>query len=79
LKEFNLPKIRETKNDITIKNWKFLKKYKNSISNKKLSISLYYKFSKIIPSSFAWHSLEKNNEFVPTFTKKIFRQVSTLF
>ena len=79
LKEFNLPKIRETKNDITIKNWKFLKKYKNSISNKKLSISLYYKFSKIIPSSFTWYSLEKNNEFVPTFTKKIFRQVSTLF
>ena len=64
---------------MTIKDWKFLKKYKNSISNKKLNINLYYKFSKMIPPSFTWHSLERNGEFIPSFTKKVFRQVSTLF
>ena len=79
LNQFSLPEIRETKNNIKIKDWKFLKKYKNSISNKKLNINLYYKFSKKIPSSFIWHSMDKNKEFMPTFTKKIFRQVSILF
>ena len=79
LNKFSLPKIKETKKNINIKEWKFLKKYKNSISNKKLNINLYYKFSNKIPSSFVWHSMDKNKEFIPTFTKKIFRQVSTLF
>ena len=77
LKKFNLPKIkkRSTKN----KNWKFLCNYKNSISNKKLNINLYYKFSSRIPSEYNWYSLNKNNEFIPTFTKKIFRQISHLY
>ena len=79
LNEFSLPEIRETKKNIRNKDWKFLKKYKNSISNKKLNINLYYKFSSKIPPSFIWHSMDKNKEFIPTFTKKIFRQVSTLF
>ena len=77
LKKFNLPKIkkRSKKN----KNWKFLCNYKNSISNKKLNINLYYKFSSKIPSEYNWYSLNKNNEFIPTFTKKIFRQISHLY
>jgi len=79
LNQFSLPEIREAKKNIRNKDWKFLKKYKNSISNKKLNINLYYKFSSKIPSSFIWHSMDKNKEFIPTFTKKIFRQVSTLF
>ncbi len=79
LNQFSLPEIRETKNNIRTKDWKFLKKYKNSISNKKLNINLYYKFSNKIPSSFIWHSMNQNKEFIPTFTKKIFRQVSILF
>ena len=77
LKKFNLPKIRESskkKND-----WKFLCKYKNSISNKKLNINLYYKFSSKIPSKYNWYSLSKNNEFIPSFTKKIFKQISHLY
>jgi A/G-specific adenine glycosylase len=77
LKEFNLPKIQTTSKNI--KNWKFLCNYKNSISNKKLSINLYYKFSSKIPRKYNWHSLNKSNDFVPTFTKKIFRQVSHLY
>ena len=79
LNRFSLPEIREAKNNIITRDWKFLKKYKNSISNKKLNINLYYKFSNKIPSSFIWHSMDQNKEFIPTFTKKIFRQVSILF
>ena len=79
LNQFSLPEIRETKKNIKNKDWKFLKKYKNSISNKKLNISLYYKFSNKIPPFFIWHSMNKNKKFIPTFTKKIFRQVSSLF
>ena len=77
LKKFNLPKIkkRSKKN----KNWKFLCNYKNSISNKKLNINLYYKFSSKIPSEYNWYSLNKNNEFIPSFTKKIFKQISHLY
>ncbi len=79
LNNFSLPEIRETKNNNKTNSWKFLKSYKNSISNKKLKINLYYKFSNKIPSSFNWYSLNKNEEFIPTFTKKIFRQISVLF
>ena len=79
LKNFNMPKIKESNNSIRIQDWKFLKSYKNSISNLRLNIKIYYKFSNKIPSSYSWYSLEKNKEFIPNFTKKIFRQVSTLF
>ena len=77
LKNFNLPKIKETSKKN--KNWKFLCNYKNSISNKKLNINLYYKFSSKIPSQYSWYSLNKNNEFIPSFTKKIFKEISHLY
>ena len=76
LKKFSLPKIKERSKKN--KNWKFLCNYKNSISNKKLNINLYYKFSSKIPAKYNWYSLNKNNEFIPEFTKKIFRQVEHL-
>ena len=79
LKNFNLPTIKETNALSSSHNWKFLKNYKNSISNLSLNINLYYRFSDRIPSSYNWYSLKKNKEFIPSFTKKIFRQVSTLF
>ena len=79
LNKFNLPQIKETNTEVKKTNWKFLSNYKNSISNIKLNINLYYKFSKKIPSSFNWYSIEKNKEFIPTFTKKIFKQISILF
>jgi len=77
LKEFNLPKIKvaSKKN----KNWKFLCNYKNSISNKKLDINLYYKFSNKIPRNLYWYSIHNNKEFIPTFTKKIFKEVENLY
>ena len=77
LKKFNLPKIKEVSKKN--KNWKFLCNYKNSISNKKLNINLYYKFSSKIPSEYSWYSLNKNNEFIPSFAKKIFKQISYLY
>ena len=77
LKKFNLPKIKETSKKN--KNWKFLCNYKNSISNKKLNINLYYKFSTKIRSRYNWYFLNKNKDFIPTFTKKIIKQVSHLY
>ncbi len=79
LNKFNLPKIENIKNKKTLKNWKFLSKYKNFISNKKLNIKLYYQFSKNIPNDYSWYSIKNNNEFMPSFTKKILKQVSVLF
>ena len=79
LKNFNLPEIREADNLAKKQSWKFLKNYNNSISNLKLNINLYYKFSNKIPSMYKWYSLKDNKEFFPSFTKKIFRQVSSLF
>ena len=77
LKKCNLPKIKKTSK--INKSWKFLCNYKNSISNKKLNINLYYKFSSKIPSKYNWYYLNKNNDFIPSFTKKIFKQVSHLY
>ena len=77
LKKFNLPKIQ--KSSKKKKNWKFLCNYKNSISNKKLIINLYYKFSSTAPVKYNWYFLNKNNDFIPTFTKKIFKQVEVLY
>ena len=77
LKEFNLPKVKATSKKN--KNWKFLCNYKNSISNKKININLYYKFSSKIPSKYNWYSINSNDEFIPTFTKKILKQVSSLY
>ena len=79
LKNFNLPEIKESKSSLKNKNWIFLKNYKNSISNLKLNINLYYKFSSKIPRTYSWHSLKNNREFVPSFTKKILRQISSLY
>ena len=79
LKNFNLPIIKESINSKNRHNWKFLKNYKNSVSNLKLNINLYYKFSNKIPSSYNWYSLKNNKEFIPSFTKQIFKQVSSLF
>jgi hypothetical protein len=79
LRNFNLPTIKEMKKNSNNTSWKFLKSYKNSISNLKLNINLYYKFSNKIPSNYNWYFLKNNKDFIPSFTKKIFKQVSTLF
>jgi A/G-specific adenine glycosylase len=78
LNNFYLPVIKETKNKKKLKNWNFHSNFKNSISNKKLNINLYYKYSSILPFQSQWFSLKANNEFIPTFTKKIFKQFSRI-
>ena len=79
LKEYKLPIVKEKSSKESFKNWNFLCNYKNSISNKKLDIDLYYKFSKKIPKDLNWHSLYSKKDFLPTFTKKIFKQVENLY
>ncbi len=79
LNTFNLPQIENASNKKTFKDWRLLSKYKNSISNKKLNINLYYKFSKNIPLNYTWYSIKTYKDFMPSFTKRIFRQVSVLF
>ncbi len=77
LDNFYLPYIKEsaTKN----KKWKYLCNFKNTISNTKMNISLYYKFSSKIPNDFGWYSIKNNKEFIPSFTKKIFKRVAALY
>ena len=76
LDNFYLPHIRETITKNKNKNWNFHSNFKNSISNKKLNINLYYKYSSKLPIQSQWFSLKANNEFIPSFTKKIFKQFS---
>jgi len=75
LNKFYLPPIKETTFKNKIKNWNFHSNFKNSISNKKLNINLYYRFSSKLPLQSQWFSLKGNNEFIPSFTKKIFKQI----
>ena len=79
LKNFNLPLMKKMEIKSVNGDWRFLKNYKNSISNLNLNLNLYYKFSSKIPKSFNWYSLNSNKELIPSFTKKIFNQVSSLF
>ena len=78
LNNFYLPSMKESYYNKKIKNWNFHSNFKNSISNKKLNINLYYKFSLKTPSHYQWLSLKRNNEFIPSFTKKIFKQISKI-
>ena len=78
LNNFYLPSMKESCYNKKIKNWNFHSNFKNSISNKKLNINLYYKFSLKTPSHYQWLSLKRNNEFIPSFTKKIFKQISKI-
>ena len=79
LKEYSLPLVKEKSKKNKFKNWNFLCNYKNFISNKRLDINLYYKFSSKIPKDLNWYSIYNNEEFIPTFTKKIFKQVENLY
>jgi len=79
LKECSLPIIKKQSRKNKFKNWNFLCNYKNSISNKRLNINLYYKFSNKIPKDLNWFSIYDNKEFTPTFAKKIFKQVENLY
>ena len=78
LDKFYLPPINKSHSNKKIKNWIFHSNFKNTISNTKLNINLYYKFSLKIPAHQQWFSLKRNNEFIPSFTKKIIKQISKI-
>ena len=82
LRNFKMPETRIASSSTKIKKngWIYLCNFKNSISNIKMNINLFYKFTKTKPAKFTWHSIyQSENEFIPSFTKKIFRKVSKLY
>ena len=74
----NMPIVKKRSKNIN-SNWRLLKNYNKIISNKKLNINLYYKFSSKIPDNLNWFSMERNKDFIPTFTKKIFKQLVRIY
>jgi A/G-specific adenine glycosylase len=82
LRNFNMPKIELM--DFTINKkksgWTYLCNYKNNISNIKMNINLFYKFTKSKPKNFRWYSIEKTkNIFLPSFTKKIINKINKVY
>ena len=77
-----MPEVQKviSNHNLKIKGWKYLCNYKNNISNIKMNINLFYKFTKVKPKNFTWHSFdESNNEFIPSFTKAIFKKIEKLY
>ena len=82
LANFKMPEAQMviSNNNLKIKGWNYLCNYKNNISNIKMNINLFYKFTKNKPKKFTWHSIEGSNvAFIPSFTKKIFKKVKKLY
>ena len=82
LNNFKIPEtqIVMSNKDQKIKGWNYLCNYKNNISNIKMNINLFYKFTKVKPKNFTWYSFDRSiDEFVPSFTKKIFKKIEKLY
>ena len=82
LNNFNIPKTQvvSSNQNKKINGWIYLCSYKNNISNIKMDINLYYKFTKKIPRSFKWYFIYKpGNEFMPSFTKKILKKINKVY
>jgi A/G-specific adenine glycosylase len=82
LNNFKMPKIQVAVacNNLRKGGWHYLCNYKNNISNIKMNINLFYKFTKKKPKKFYWHSVNKlGNEFIPSFTKKIITKIEKLY
>ena len=81
LSDFNIPETQvATKKNQKNNGWIYLCNYKNYISNTRMNINLFYKFIKNKPKKYTWYSIDKPNiEFIPSFTKKIFKKISTIY
>ena len=81
LRNFNIPETKiVTKNNKQNEGWTYWCNYKNNISNIKMDINLFYKFIKNKPKKYTWYSIDEPNiEFIPSFTKKIFKKISTVY
>jgi A/G-specific adenine glycosylase len=82
LSNFYIPetKLVTSNNKKKSSGWIYLCNYKNNISNIKMDINLFYKFIKSKPKKFTWYFIDKpNSEFIPSFTKKIFKKISRVY
>jgi A/G-specific adenine glycosylase len=82
LNNFKMPEIQVAvaSNNLKKGRWHYLCNYKNNISNIKMNINLFYKFTKKKPKKFHWYSVNKSgNEFIPSFTKKIIKKIEKLY
>ena len=82
LNNFKIPEIQMVveNSNLKKKEWHYLCNYKNNISNIKMNINLFYKFTKNIPKKFHWYSVNKlGHEFIPSFTKKIITKIEKLY
>ena len=82
LNNFKMPEIQKKTSYKNLKKngWNYLSNYKNNISNIKMNIKLFYKFTNHMPKNFSWHSIDRlENEFIPSFTKKIFKKISKVY
>jgi len=81
LNNFNTPEtVAATSNNKKNDRWIYLCNYKNDISNISMNINLFYKFIKNKPKKYRWYSIDRqSNEFIPSFTKKIFNKVAKVY
>ena len=81
LSNFNIPETKVVKsNNKQNDGWIYLCNYKNNISNIKMNINLFYKFIKNKPEKYTWYSIDRpNSEFIPSFTKKIFKKIDKIY
>ena len=80
LKNFMIPKVQMAKSNSKIKGWNHLCNYKNNISNIKMNVSLFYKFTNKKPAKFKWYSVtHAKKEIIPSFTKKIINEVQKIY
>ncbi len=81
LSNFKIPETKlATSNNKKNNGWTYLCNYKNNISNIKMDINLFYKFIKNKPKKYTWYSIDEPNiEFIPSFTKKIFRKIAEVY
>ena len=81
LSNFKIPETKTaTSNNKKNNEWTYLCNYKKNISNIKMNINLFYKFTKKKPEKYTWHSIDRpNSEFIPSFTKKIFKKVAKVY
>ena len=80
LNNFYIPETKKTNFDRYNNSWIYLCTYKNNISNIKMKISLFYKFTKKKPENFKWHSIgHKDSELIPAFTKKIIKKLDKIY
>ncbi len=81
LRNFNIPETKiVTANNKKKNGWIYFCNYKNNISNIKMNINLFYKFIKNKPKNYKWYPINKrSNEFIPSFTKKIFKKIAKVY